>query len=241
MSRLHIATRSTCDWRSRLGDPELHWKRRASAMETALSWAKADSSPAGLPEPIATLFHKSELGESKLLLAVAEHKVPLAGKGGDSQCDVWALVQCALGMVSLAVEAKAKETFGTSNELLAAWLESGGSNGSKANRELRWSHVQRNLPAGPSGAYDAVPFQILQRCAAAVIEARRFRLKHAAFVVQSFGAPDKSFLLFSEFRKAAGAPAARDVVSLVEVGDIRLGLGWADCQFATDAEIAAVT
>ncbi|MBI2918963.1 MAG: hypothetical protein HYY01_13355 [Chloroflexi bacterium] len=240
MSKIHIATRGPCNWRERLGDPETHWKRKASAMETAVSWERAARSHAGLPEPILRLFKNSELGESELLLAVAEHKVPLRGTGGDSQCDVWALIKIAVGCVSLAVEAKAAEPFGSGNETLEAWMKSGESPGSEPNRKKRWGHIQENLPQAEAGAYRDVPYQILQRCAAAVIEARRFGLKHAAFVVQSFGSPAKSFDLFGGFCKAAKIPAERDRMNFVQVAEVRLGIGWADCSFASDAEMASV-
>lgn len=239
MSSLHIATRSACDWRSRLGDPEKHWKRRASAMETAVSWEGAARSPSGLPQPIAALYEASELSGPKLLLAVAEHKVPLEGVGGDSQCDVWALVGTKAGVVSVAVEAKAKEAFGDKNESLAEWLKGGDSLRSGPNRLKRWEHVIANLPEREAGAYDAVPFQILQRCAAAVIEARRFRLNHAVFLVQSFGAPPESFEKYARFAAALGLPANRTRLEFSDVREIRLGIGWADCSVATDAQMAA--
>lgn len=240
MNRLHITTRSPCDWRERLGNPEIHWKRRASAMETSVSWERAGQSWTGLPEPILKLFTDSELGDSQLLLAVAEHKVPLRGTGGDSQCDVWALVKASVGTVSLSVEAKANEPYGKDNETLEGWMKSGKSPNSASNRKSRWSHIQENLPQANAGAYSNVPYQILQRCASAIIEARRFALKHAACVVQSFSAPAKSFDLFARFCEAASIPAERDRMNFVQVDQVRLGIGWADCPFATDAEMASV-
>ncbi len=240
MPKLHTATRSIHDWRMRLGDPEKHWKKGASAMETAVSWELAAKSASGLPEPIASLFAHSEFGEGELLLGVAEHKVPLEGTGGASQCDVWALVRTAVGTVSLAVEAKAQESFGEGNETLADWLNSGTSKGSKANRTIRKCHLLECLPAGIDGAYDAIPYQILQRCAASVIEARRFGLQNAAFVVQAFLSPSKSFEMFERFCQALGIPATRDRMSFAQVGEIKLGVGWADCKLASDAETVSV-
>ena len=239
MSRLHIATRGACDWRLRLGHPETHWKRRASAMEAAVMWENADHIPSRLPPAIAALFQASELGEVELLLAVAEHKVPLDGAGGDSQCDVWALVKAKADIVSVAVEAKAKEAFGKKNESLARWLKGGKSPRSAPNRVTRWAHIEKNLPERGGGAYDGVPFQILQRCAAAVIEARRFELSHAAFLVQAFSAPQESFGVFERFAAAVGFPAERNRLHFATVGEVQLGIGWVDCPFASDQEMAA--
>src|SRR5687768_4523854 len=91
MNRLCTATRGPENWRERLGSPEKHWRRHHSAFETAVSWELADRSAGGLPAPVFELFARSEVGLPTLLLAIAEHKVAIAGSGADSQCDVWAL------------------------------------------------------------------------------------------------------------------------------------------------------
>jgi hypothetical protein len=252
MNLLHIATRGTGNWRERLGDSETQWKRHASAMETAVSWEfaakKLDASNvSGLPEPIYKLFLRCELGIPELLLAVAEHKVLLNSKGGNSQCDVWALVKIKAVTVSLAVEAKANEPFGSGNEPLNKWLISGKSSGSKQNRQERWDYISKNLPNTVPNAYDGVAYQILQRAAAAVIEARRFGLKHAVFIVQSFNCPETSFQAYTDFCKAAGVTVKvqKDRMYFVKVdagttNEVCLGIGWVECPFATDAEIAKV-
>jgi len=240
MSRLHIATRGACDWRSRLSDPTKHWQKKASAMETAVIWESASHTASGLPEPICTLFRESDFGEPDLLFAVAEHKVRLRGTGGDSQCDVWALVKCREFTVSMTVEAKAKETFGNKHEPLLVWKASGSSARSEPNRLERWQHIQENLPILEAGTYESVPFQILQRCAAAVIEARRFGLRNAVFIVQAFSSPTESFEMFARFTAALSVPPEKNRLHFSTVGEVRLGIGWVDCPFANDAQMASV-
>jgi hypothetical protein len=209
-------------------------------METAVSWEHAARLPGGLPEPIAEVFRGSVFGEAALLLAVAEHKVRLDGGHADSQCDVWALLDTASAGVSLSVEAKANESFGQGNEALRQWLIAGKSELSRQNRQMRWKHIGEHLPNAASDAYSMVPYQLLHRCAAAVIEARRFRLPNAVFIVQSFGAPFESFKAFSRFCQAVNLNAERGQMQMATVGEICLGIGWADCPFATDAEMAAI-
>ena len=41
MKRLLIETRGSRDWRTRLVDPEIQWKRQYSALETAVAWESA--------------------------------------------------------------------------------------------------------------------------------------------------------------------------------------------------------
>lgn len=233
--RLLTATRGICSWRDRLAKPDTQWKRKFSAFETAISWEFASSTPSGLPDPIQKLFDGNEYKNPTVLLAVAEHKVELDGDGHASQCDVWAVVDTDLGALSLTVEAKARETFG--DETLEVWL-AGSSPSSRENRKRRWQHVCANLP--PERSYLSVPYQILHRCAAAAIEAKRLKLRHAAFAVQSFNAPDESFQAYATFCRTLGLPPARGRMAMTNVGDISLGVGWAECPFATDQQIAAV-
>ena len=239
MSKILITTKGASNWRERLASPEVHWKRRKSAMETAVSWELAGKSISGIPEQVLEVFNRGGFIKTKLVLAVAEHKIPLLGAGGESQCDLWALINTSVGMVSVSVEAKAGEPFGSGNRTLEAWLKSGKSKGSEENRKKRWRHVQENLPKTASCAYNDAPYQILQRVAAAIIEARRFGLKNAAFIVQSFSSPDKSFQMFGKLCKALGIQVERGGMNFVQMGGINLGIGWAECPFATDAEIAS--
>lgn len=240
LGNLFIATRGIADWQSRLGNPERHWRQGYSAKETALSWEAANQqSSKNLPEPIARLFRSSPWGEPELLLAVAEHKVPLGGKGADAQCDVWALVHTVAGTVSVAVEAKANEPFGNGNESLADWLNAGKSVNSPANRRRRAIAILENLPPATEGAYDIVPYQLLQRTAAAVIEAKRFRLRHAALIVQGFNCPKESIDAYGELCTACGIREAYSFMHITRIGDIELGLALAQCPFMHESDNAA--
>ncbi|MCC6175563.1 MAG: hypothetical protein IT305_09700 [Chloroflexi bacterium] len=237
MSLLHIATRGLDSWRQRLAAPEDQWKRGYSAFETAVSWEKASISATGLPDSLSALLRDGGYQDPRLLLAVAEHKVPLPGGRAASQNDVWALVSTSQGMLSMAVEAKASEAFGDCS--LKDWLEGTGSDRSAANRKVRWDHVRQHLPNGCD--FEAVRYQLLHRCASAVIEAQRFGLGHAAFVVQAFGTPDRSFKEYEAFCLALGLSAGRGKMCRTSVLDgVALSIGWADCPLATDADIAKV-
>jgi hypothetical protein len=89
-----------------------------------------------LPRPIAELFRGTIYENPVLQLAIAEHKVDLPGGQAASQCDVWAIVKTSAGMLSLAVEAKAREAFG--DDILEKWLVAGGTDESISNRKIRW-------------------------------------------------------------------------------------------------------
>jgi hypothetical protein len=231
MNRLCISTRGIGSWRERLADPDGQWRRGFSAFETAVSWELASKNKSGLPKQIETVFRIGGFGDPLLIFAIAEHKVDLHGKGPASQSDVWAIVNTAAGMVSLTVEAKAKEAFG--NEILNGWLV-GETN---ENRTRRWEHIRSHLPL--SNSFHPVRYQILHRCAASVMEAKRLHFQHAAFIVQAFDAPTKSFQDYSIFCKALNIVAARGHMARTSVDNISLSIGWVDCPFASDGDVAA--
>ena len=224
MSRLHISTRGIGSWRDRLADPVTHWKRGCSAFETAVSWEDAASRASGLPEKVERAFVAGGLVTPTLMFAVAEHQVALRGRGRQSQCDVWALVRTGSGIVSLAVEAKAREPFG--RETLSQWLEAGSTSSSKANRRVRWDHIRENLPEESEEDYGPVAYQLLHRCGAAVI-------------VQAFGAESDQYIQFEQFCSCVGITPHSGALDEVRVGEIRLSVGWVDCPLATDPQVAA--
>jgi hypothetical protein len=234
MNRLNTATRGISSWRERLANPDRQWKREFSAFETAVSWEFASNSKSGLPGPIDKLFRECDYGQPTLISAVAEHKVDLPGGSAASQCDVWAIVNTSVGMLSLTVEAKACEPFG--DEVLEEWLLAGETERSISNREKRWEYIRSHLPK--SDLFPRVRYQMLHRCAAAVMEAKRFGFQHAAFVVQAFNTPAESFQDYALFCQALQVPAARGSMAKTSVEGISLSIGWADCPLATDAEVA---
>lgn len=233
MSRLFTSTRGLCSWRDRLASPDRQWKREYSAFETAVSWEAASSSASGLPQELELLL-AATFDNPILLLAVAEHKVDLPGGKAASQSDVWALINTTAGLLSLTVEAKALESFG--NETLEGWLV-GTSKQSTKNRKDRWEYVRANLPTVET--YSEIRYQMLHRCAAAVIEAKRLGTSHAAFVVQAFNTPETGFREFEKLCSALKLPAARGRLATTTADGISLSIGWIDCPRATDATIAA--
>lgn len=235
MNRLNIETRGIRSWQERLANPDLHWKRTFSAFETAVSWELASNSKSGLPRAIEKLFRDNNYSEPVLIFGVAEHKVDLPGGNAASQCDVWAVVKTSAGMLSLTVEAKAREAFG--DDILERWLVAGEAKESLNNRKKRWDYIRSHLPE--SDSFLQVPYQILHRCAASVIEAKRLRFQHAAFIVQAFNTPAKSFQDYAHFCQALKIPATRGSMAKTSMDGISLSIGWADCPLATDQEVAA--
>jgi uncharacterized protein DUF6946 len=136
---------------------------------------------AGTRQIEALLRSRPELADPVLLLAIAEHRVPLPRGRRDSQNDLWALVQTKSGVISLAIEGKAGEDF---DRTVKEWL---ANREPKSNKEQRLSYLLDTL--GITADVSHLRYQLLHRAASAVIEARRFGTKYAAMIVQSFKNP----------------------------------------------------
>jgi hypothetical protein len=235
VNRLLTETRGIGSWRDRLASPDRQWKRGYSAFETAVSWEIASKTSSGIPGPLETVLRGGGFDASVLLLAIGEHKVDLPAGAAASQSDVWALIRTTKGLLSLSVEAKAREAFG--DDALEQWLIAGGTALSISRRQQRWDFIRSHLPEADS--FLPLRYQMLHRCAVAVIEARRIGCPHAAFIVQAFNTPDVSFQDYALLCATLKIPAARDLMATTAVGEISLSVGWADCPLATDEWVAA--
>jgi Domain of unknown function (DUF6946) len=217
MSRILIPSDGPECWRRFLADPEKHWRDGYSAKETAYNWEAAD----GLPAEIARMFASSP----ELLIAIPEHKVPMPGRGADSQCDVFALARSGAQLCALSVEAKVAESFDVT---VGQWLAKGGQ-----NRRARVKGICELLEI--DGAPDELRYQLLHRTAAAVIEARRFKADQAIMVVQSFSPEHMWHDDFAAFCAHVGVGSERGHLHYKSLADgLPLGLAWVSAEVRGD-------
>lgn len=213
MSKILTPTTSPLDWKALLADPEKQWRRGYSAMSAALSWEQMQ----GLPGEIAAIFGP----DPQLLLAIPEYKVPMPGRGRDSQCDVFALVRAGDDTIAMAVEAKVDEPFGPT---IGDWLKD-VSDGKTA----RLAGICALIGCTPPPA--DLPYQLFHRTAAAVILAARFKTDRAAMIVQSFSPTQKWFGQFQAFAGHLGVKVAPGAGSDVTLPTGRLlTLAFVSCQ-----------
>lgn len=213
-SLVHVPVRSVDGWR-RL-HPARHWKTGYSAKALAHSWQAADGFPAEVKDVLAQV--DSFLGIRPLLI-IPEHRVGLPPDGGrPSQNDVWTLARTGSNLVSIAVEGKVQETFGST---LGEWKP----DASKGQRQ-RYDYLCGLLEVSPSMN---IRYQLLHRTASALIEAQRFRAKQAVMLVHSFSQEDMHLTDYQDFLALFGI--AGDVNEIMHAGrkhgGIDLYLGWA--------------
>lgn len=234
MTRLYIPTSGPSDWRRLLADPGKHWKRGRSALELAVNWEAARNLPRCIPPTVAALLDRHPKFEgASLLVAMPEHQIILDGGGHASQTDLWALMRGPAGLISVAIEAKAGESFGkTVGEWLAAATPRSG-------RPARLQQLQRLLGLkNPVAA--GIRYQLLHRTAAALLEAERFGASAALMLVQAFTSDSESLEAFAAFGLLLGCQCAADaIVDGPTLNGIGLYLGWVQCRAATEAELAA--
>jgi len=215
MTQIFAASTGPETWRTRLADPEKHWRDGYSAKLTAESWETSK----GLPTEIAQLLGSN----AALQLALIEHKVPLAGGGADSQCDVFALVRADNRDIAMAVEAKVNEPFGP---LLSEWYHEPSAG--KVKR-LRAICEMLGLPDPETTPLSgSLRYQLFHRTAAAVVEARRFHRPVAAMIVQSFAPDHRWFADYAAFCALFGLTVApqKSAECTLPCGTVLI-LGWA--------------
>jgi hypothetical protein len=242
MNRYLVELRTLCDWQSRLGDPVLHWKRGASAMEVAIQWTMASVRPgSGLPKCVEQVLKTVPGGDHcSVKLAIPELQTELDGKGKPSQTDLWVLLNSAAGLLSLSVEAKADESFG---EVTGKWLDVKKDEG----RWVRLRSVCAELGLDADGELvKGLMYQLLHRTVATLKEAREWKASAAVMLVQCFGEgsheSERSWRHFSDLCAALGADSRRGELSrAVGVpGPMPLWIGWLDCTCASDRTVADV-
>jgi hypothetical protein len=235
MNRLYTPSQGVHTWRERLAEPTLHWKQGASAMELAIAWELAARTPRGLPESVARVLdaHPTTKGAS-LLFGFPEHQVTLPGGSRPSQTDLWAVLKSDSGLVSLAVEGKAREPFGPT---IDEWLRE-----PTAGKRVRLAALCETLGM-ESLESSELRYQLFHRAASAVLEASRIGARTAVLFVQSFYPASNAWADFQAFALLfGGATACRGSVCEVQCPAVdRLLLAWADSPVATNADVALVS
>jgi hypothetical protein len=218
--RILVPTDGPDTWKRFLAEPDKQWKFGFSAMSTAFSWEQAD----GVPQEILSLFKNAvepSLHDAEIALAIPEYKVDLAGGSRPSQNDVFAVLSCTNGLITMMVEGKAREDFGP---LVGDWTKTTSARGVKARLE----HIMQSIGLSQRPP-DDIRYQLLHRTASAVIEAKRFHAPFAAMVIQSFESSNAKnhYDDFCDFVRLFGVkPAKGSLLELSQPCGCRLFAAW---------------
>lgn len=216
--RILVPTDGPESWKDLLANPDKHWREGFSAKSTAISWETAN----GIPKEIAILFAgEPMMKDVSLAIAIPEYKVTLAGGNRPSQNDVFALLTCSTGLISLMIEGKAKENF---DVMLGGWKKRTSAQGVKA----RLANITENIGLGMQ-IPDNICYQLLHRTASAVIEAKRFHAPYAVMLIQSFIDDDSEnhYEDFCAFVKLYGKNAKKGkLIRLTDTKGCKLFAAW---------------
>lgn len=214
MNRIYVPSKGVQSWQERLAEPKKHWSTGYSARTLAHDWEEAG----GLPPEIAAALRSHFGVEPELVAALPEHKVDIPGPGFSSQSDLFALVGLGADLAGVAIEGKVGESF---DKTLAEWAPL-----STSGRKQRFEGLTRLL--GLSFDQDpALRYQLFHRAASAVIEARRFRCRHAVMLVQSYSPGHLWFEDFLRFAALFGIVAEKGRIGATTLaGGMPLHLGW---------------
>jgi hypothetical protein len=130
MQSIYVPSSGPRSWRAGLADPDRQWREGRSAFELAVDWEAARKSDRGLPPAVMRVVDSVDaLRYARVLIALPEHQVRLDGGGHASQTDLWVLLDApAVGLVSMAVEAKAGEPL---DKMVSEWSKGAPSGSGK--------------------------------------------------------------------------------------------------------------
>jgi hypothetical protein len=222
MSPIFVPATSPDDWQRLLADPVKHWRTGYSARTLAYSWHDSQGWPPEIQQMFASASEPS-LRSAQPLIVIPERITPVAGKGQPPHSDVFVLAKAADGhLMSITVEGKVDEPFGSGNETVAAWKSAGNT----ANRRIRLDQLLDKIQLDEAHA-DSVAYQLIQRTASAVIEAETFNARYAVMIVHSFSPAHENFSAFETFAAAFGvAIQSGQLIEVAQYRDIRLFIGW---------------
>jgi len=190
--RLHASLLAPEDVIRHLGAPH-HWKEGRSAKSLVDQWWSANALP---PSICDILGQADDWVGAELIDAFVERSTSLAdGRPSHSQSDLMAIVGISDRLGILTIEAKVDEGF---DQTVAEWL-------------ARDSPGKRARLAGlcalmglEESAVSTLRYQLLHRTASAVLEAKRYRARQAAMIVQSWSYADCGWLDYQFFFNALG-------------------------------------
>lgn len=216
-NRMHVPTLGPDDWRRLLAEPDKHWRVGYSAHALANAWEGAG----GFPDRVGKVLDASgvpTLSGLELVLGIPEHETPLPGGARPSQSDLLVLARNDAGLVVIAVEGKAEESFGP---LVAEWLVD-----ASPGKQRRLGYLCGVLGLN-AASVAPLRYQLLHRTASALIEAARLHAPTALMLVHSFSPTGAWFGDYAAFAQALGLESRRDSVSLLGPRHGRtLALGW---------------
>ncbi len=215
--RIAVPLRTAEDVIPHLGKPT-HWKQGRSAKSLADCWFQANAVP---PAVAAVLAHSPAFEAIELLDAWLERQTDLQdGRGSHSQTDLFALLGQGDGLIALGIEAKVDESFGP---LVSDWLADGST-----GKRKRLTGLCALLGLDQTSVMN-LRYQLLHRTAAVLLEAKRYRTRKAALVIQSF-CPNATGLEDARaFFAAMGLDelARGELVGPVVIQGMEFWVGWA--------------
>lgn len=185
-------------------------------MMLACCWEDA----AGFPPEVDRLMASVPVGDGhvRFLAGFPEHKTPLPGGRRSSQSDILVLAAGDASLFVIAVEGKVDEGF---DKPVTAWLGPDPSPG----KLQRLRFLVEKVGLTEESVAD-LPYQLLHRTAAAVIEADRFRAT-PMMMVHSWGPADDGFDDYAQLLALLGAEAHLGRVTVGRIPDNRdMLFGW---------------
>lgn len=213
--RLFLPMRQPEDVILHLGKPS-HWKEGRSAKSVATAWFASNDFPDDVREILETA---EEFAGIQLVDCFLERMTDLDdGRATASQTDLLAIGATNEDLVIIGVEAKVTESFGP---YVGDWRD--GSTG----KEQRLAKLCDRL-GFDMNSVNELRYQLFHRTVSAILEARRYRARHAIMLIQSFcpqHTGHQDFLAFTR-KLGLGDVSVGELSEPIQCNDVNLRLGW---------------
>ncbi len=217
---IYIKSRGAEDWKRVLANPEIQWKDGYSAKQLADCWENSES----FPKKVKEIFKKAGFIDFQMLLGLPEYSVFLDTGKAPSKSDLFVLAKDNEGLVTIVVEGKASETFGS---LIKDWCDCEKDTGKKNRLEfiLAKLELKTNIQA-----IEEYRYQLFHRTASAIIAAEKFTAKKAIMLVHSFSEQQENFEDYTKFvyllESKIKSPVIDKIYYLGLRSGVKLFIGW---------------
>lgn len=214
--RLEI-TRGADGWRNLVADPPRHWKDNRTAHRLAESWEASAPLP---PSEIRAAWASTPFEDFEPTIAIPAYEVEMPGGWHPARNDLLIAGPIGREFGIVMVQAKLSNTLGPHiDEVLHNPLPG----------KLRRIGFLKQVLALPDPLPESTCYNLLDRTASPLIEAKRLQARYAAMIITAFGPLDGCHDEYRHFAGLFGVTGAVDQLERLPMHvDPELWIGWVE-------------
>jgi hypothetical protein len=208
-------TRGAEGWRDFLEDPPRHWKNNQAARRLAEMW---EGSAPLAPRVVRTAWCDTPFEEFEPTIAIPAYEVEMPGGWPPARNDLLIVGPIGDDLGLIMVQGKVSDTLGPHiDEVLQLPMPG----------KLRRIGFLKDVLELPDPLPESTCYNLLDRAASPLLEARRLRARYAAMIVTAYGALDLCLEEYGAFARLCGVSGDPDRLERLPAHDNpELWIGW---------------